>query len=970
MFLICAVTVAIGLIIYRVVKIGDWFEKSRMSRLSLRKHKNPNEQPPCENVPQMNPNDTIEISDDETDTSQAHELISSDAESTVSLASLNVSQEGFMHQFQKSTDSLESDEDMGDPASPLASSAKPNPSLFTWHSPNINDKKHVAEVSDDSDSSNDSHWESGLFHREQKKKAKISPEACIPSEYESTEDALPEVGIQHEQLISGIRVKFPIKPYSCQVAVMNKLIQGCVKKENCLLESPTGSGKTLALLCGVLAWHDHYCAEVEEYNAQQGGGDHEASNFREKLGKNFPNEFGEGSTAESNCCAEAGDCHAVLNDIASANQGAELKPSKIPKIYYGTRTHKQIEQVVRELKKTCYRHKKMTILSSRNQTCLQESTRNKTELCNDLLDPVKHIGCPYYNERNKKTLATFPAAERYGLGPVWDIEDLVAIGKDESACPYFAARSLMEYADIIFCPYNYIINPDIRESMQLDLQNQVIILDEAHNIEDICRNEASKDFREDDLRAVAVECKSLAKQRQKHDFTTYNNLNLYLLQLADFLKTITLDKVDYNSDNRSSRYWTGAELFELFNMHKLGDSAYNSFHAAYIAAMANLQEVKEENRQMSVKPVISDAAKRIMEKLVFAMRMITSKEFTNDYRACVTETTEKDVKSVTEDSWIDLKNGTSQRVRTLKLLCMNPGVTFSPLAESARSIILASGTLTPTASFQSELNTKFPHILNTAHVIPKDQVYATCVPRGPNGTTLRATYQNVNSWSFQDELGHVLLDICETVPHGVLCFFSSYNVMNTQMDRWKQNSTWSKIVATKQVFIEPRKRTDLTAIMNYYREVIRDTADGPKGGINGALFLAVFRGKVAEGIDFKDNEARCVVTVGIPFTVLKNPEIQMKREYNDLNTTRGLLKGSDWYVIQAFRALNQALGRCLRHINDWGAVLLVDERFLQQANKEYLPKWVKTMWINQSEYKLKEDLPNFIMRQKARETKN
>lgn len=54
----------------------------------------------------------------------------------------------------------------------------------------------------------------------------------------------------------------------------------------------------------------------------------------------------------------------------------------------------------------------------------------------------------------------------------------------------------------------------------------------------------------------------------------------------------------------------------------------------------------------------------------------------------------------------------------------------------------------------------------------------------------------------------------------------------------------------------------------------------------------------------------------------------MKLSYNDMNVKRGLLKGSEWYSIQAFRALNQALGRCLRHINDWGAVLLVDERLL------------------------------------------
>lgn len=54
---------------------------------------------------------------------------------------------------------------------------------------------------------------------------------------------------------------------------------------------------------------------------------------------------------------------------------------------------------------------------------------------------------------------------------------------------------------------------------------------------------------------------------------------------------------------------------------------------------------------------------------------------------------------------------------------------------------------------------------------------------------------------------------------------------------------------------------DLNNIMSEYREVIQDTSDEQRGKINGALFLAVFRGKVAEGIDFRDNEARCVVTV-------------------------------------------------------------------------------------------------------------
>ncbi|OAD57952.1 Fanconi anemia group J protein [Eufriesea mexicana] len=736
--------------------------------------------------------------------------------------------------------------------------------------------------------------------------------------------------------------------------------------------------------------------------------------------KNFLNKHGPTTRTEESgdhpgcsgmkCADKLDDC----SEYGKFEDKMEEKKSdkvKISKIYYGTRTHKQIEQVVRELQKTCYKNKKMTILSSREHTCIQDSNKNKTELCNELLDPTKVCfhsdskanqfvivrgifleassnassmkfvprnfliflkvfanGCPYNNELNKRNSSFYFTVNK--LGPVWDIEDLVAIGRENKWCPYFGARNLMEFADIIFCPYNYIIDPDIRACMQLDLKDQVIILDEAHNIEDICRDVASVSFREDHLSGAANECESITKQRLE-DFATYSTLKSYIFKLVEFLKSIPLNKVDYNSDNLSSPYWTGVELLELFNMHELGESTYSTFLVACKAALADVEKEREDNRmlvQKNTKPIISAGTKIIIEHLMFAIRMITSKGHVNDYRACVTESTVKDFKMATDNTWLSAKKF-EQRVRTLKLLCMNPGVIFSPLAQNARCIILASGTLTPTASFQSELGTSFVHVLNTGHVIPKEQVYATCVPKGPNGINLRANYQAVNSWTFQDELGQVLLDVCESVPHGILCFFSSYNVMHTQIGRWKNNSIWNKITNVKQVFTEPRYSNDLTAIMNEYREVIENTSDGPREGITGALFLAVFRGKVAEGIDFKDNEARCVVTVGIPYGVRKDPVIDMKIKYNDTNSTKGLLRGSGWYCIQAFRALNQALGRCLRHVHDWGAVLLVDERFLMQENKQYLPKWVKTMWVTENEYNLNENLQKFVARQKAREKK-
>ena len=77
---------------------------------------------------------------------------------------------------------------------------------------------------------------------------------------------------------------------------------------------------------------------------------------------------------------------------------------------------------------------------------------------------------------------------------------------------------------------------------------------------------------------------------------------------------------------------------------------------------------------------------------------------------------------------------------------------------------------------------------------------------------------------------------------------------------------------------------------------------------------------------------------------MKDTLVEQKREYNDEKKMNnpGILSGRKWYETQAFRALNQALGRCIRHKNDWGAILLVDERYgNQESYVNSLSKWVR-----------------------------
>lgn len=87
---------------------------------------------------------------------------------------------------------------------------------------------------------------------------------------------------------------------------------------------------------------------------------------------------------------------------------------------------------------------------------------------------------------------------------------------EDALCPYFISRALKAHADLIFAPYNYILDPSIRRSMQLPLENTIVVLDEAHNVEDTLKESGSGDYKELDLCKMMTTLMLLAK-------TTTNN---------------------------------------------------------------------------------------------------------------------------------------------------------------------------------------------------------------------------------------------------------------------------------------------------------------------------------------------------------------------------------------------------------------------------------------------------------------
>ncbi|XP_056613657.1 Fanconi anemia group J protein isoform X3 [Triplophysa dalaica] len=630
----------------------------------------------------------------------------------------------------------------------------------------------------------------------------------------------------------------------------------------------------------------------------------------------------------------------------------------IPKIFFGTRTHKQITQIARELKRTMYSSVAMTILSSRDHTCVHPEVvphANRNERCKELLEAKNGLSCQYYRNvhkmRDQHSLQWV-----HGLHQAWDIEDLVSLGGKLRSCAYFAARELMQDALIVFCPYNYLLDPLIRESLEINLKEQIVVLDEAHNIEDCARESASFTLNHAQLLLARDEIEGMVTHNIRRD--QHTPLLAFCCSLANWVQESSsgLEEREYES---SCKVWTGTETLGIF--HGLGITADTfSLLQKNLAAVLEKEEriglVKGREEFVQV-PTISSNTQSMLKSLFMVLEFLFRHNcrFAGDYRVALQQsymwTTQPDLPDAQGFFARPQRRRQSTRkktlVHTLSFWCLNPAVAFSDLSESVRSIVLTSGTLSPMGSFSSELGIKFSIQLEASHVISKSQVWVGTVGTGPQGRKLCATFQHAETFAFQDEVGALLLQVCHTVKRGVLCFLPSYKMLDKLRDRWMNTGLWEKLEERKTVITEPRggAKGDFDELLQtYYKAIGGTAADG--GTRDGALLVAVCRGKVSEGLDFTDDNARAVVTIGIPFPNIKDLQVELKMKYNDQHAkSRGLLPGGRWYEIQAYRALNQALGRCIRHKNDWGALILVDDRFRANPNRYItgLSKWVRQL---------------------------
>jgi Fanconi anemia group J protein len=263
------------------------------------------------------------------------------------------------------------------------------------------------------------------------------------------------------------------------------------------------------------------------------------------------------------------------------------------------------------------------------------------------------------------------------------------------------------------------------------------------------------------------------------------------------------------------------------------------------------------------------------------------------------------------------------------------------VSEEAMCVIVTSGTLSPIGSLEGELGVSFPIKVEAPHVVPRRQIHVEALDALGDFTAKAQDNPKMPA-----NLASLLLKYLKVVPKGTgaLVFLPKYALIRRIMEDWEYSGVLSQLKALVGTVVaeEPGAQTFAGTLDEF-----RGAVEAPDN--KGALMLAVYRGKVSEGLDFKDDFARAVFCVGIPFPSVGDVKVRLKREYNSSRYARecGLMPGGDWYSHQAFRAYNQALGRCIRHQHDYAAIFMVDARFgmSEEAdrNKAMVSKWMRNL---------------------------
>ena len=621
------------------------------------------------------------------------------------------------------------------------------------------------------------------------------------------------------------------------------------------------------------------------------------------------------------------------------------------KIIFCSRTHSQLTQFVGELRQVkppssvgsdmnapssgqeIEELVKHLSLGSRKNLCINprvsrlKTTSEINERCLELQKPgtSKATRCSLMPSKDNRGLV-----ERFRdnvLAQVQDIEDIASLGRDLGICPYYASRSAILQSEILTLPYPLLLQKSARDALGMSVKGHVVVIDEAHNLMDAISNTYSIAVTLTQLDRAISQITVYAqrfKTRLKGKNRVYITQILRLLNsIADGLRQTASGAQQHEVVASAAQLMAGKGVDQI-RPHKLLRYLQESKLAykvgSYVDSQKESNKVSEPGALTNLQNFLVILLNPSEEGRLFVWRQ------------------DQDI--------------------SVRYTLLDPREHFRDIVEEARAVILAGGTMSPMSDYTEYLFSYLPSerlkTYSFGHVIPSRNLFARAITAGPAGLEFEFTFESRRSEPMIIELGTTILGICRTVPDGIVVFFPSYEYLSQVLNAWKRPMAGASILAsmekTKMIFEESKSGGKTT------EELLREYAQAVDSG-KGALLLSVVGGKLSEGINFSNELGRAVVAIGLPFPNMHSAEWKAKIEYVEKTCYKRLSEkvtlsehdrrtsakaaGREFYENACMRAVNQCIGRAIRHRNDYAAILLVDKRYSTLRIQKKLPQWIQ-----------------------------
>jgi chromosome transmission fidelity protein 1 len=522
---------------------------------------------------------------------------------------------------------------------------------------------------------------------------------------------------------------------------------------------------------------------------------------------------------------------------------------------------------------------------------------------------------------------------------------------------------------IVTLPYPLLLQKSAREALNLSLKDHIVIIDEAHNLMDAITG----------IYSIVVSLAQL--QRGRSQLAIYlgkfrNRLKgknrVYVTQTVRLLDSLVLylqTKASSEQDTEGLVHvgdlMTGKGVDQI-NLHKLTRYLQESKLARKVDGY--ILHTEEEGAKSAPKDTksIEEIAKLGLDVTVPVLTHIQSFLLA--------------LMNPSDEGRFFYSKADDTGAMSLRYMLLDPTHHFREIVSEARSVILAGGTMSPMDDYTNHL---FSYMspsrimtLSCGHVIPPSNLIAWPVTNGLSGMDLDFTFGKRNAKAMINSTGHTILEFIRNIPDGVVVFFPSYAYLDTCVSTWKErapNTTqqplWALLNATKPVFLEPRssqaastgQKSGPAATESLLTSYSNAVGAGDRPGGRGALLLSVISGSLSEGINFSDRLGRAVIVVGLPFPNAHSAEWKAKMEYisakASVASVPGAMGGSigggaggeaagkaaarEFYENATMRAVNQAVGRAIRHKDDYAVILLLDRRYGTSRIQGKLPGWIR-----------------------------